>query len=346
MSDEGEKKFCVGLIFNARKGIVEPGSIEAEYDSMETINAIKKAIEKNGYSVELIGADGEIFEKLKNAKIDLAFNIAEGPKMDSRESLVPVLLEMQRIPYTGSTPLTLAIGLDKAKTKEILIANDIGTPRFQVFKSPKEKLNRKMKFPLIVKPVCEGSSVGITNDSVVRNEKELQRQVNFVFEKFKEPVIAEEFIDGREFSAAIVANGKPTVLPIVEFNFDCLPKGAKKMHSFEAKWVWDTMEKPLPLYKCPAKLTEGQRKKMESVAIAAFNALDCRDLCRIDLREKNGKIFVLEINPLPGLNPDPKCNSVFPTAIRASGIKFEKIINDVIESACRRHGLNARSCSS
>ncbi|MDD5163453.1 MAG: ATP-grasp domain-containing protein [Candidatus ainarchaeum sp.] len=339
MRENENKNFHIGLVFNRRKKNINPDSIEAEYDSYETVNAIKKAIEENGHSVGLIEADEKIFERLKKSKIDLAFNIAEGPKINSRESLVPLLLEMLGIPYTGSSPLTLAVGLDKAKTKEILLANGIRTPAFQVFKNPEEKLRKSLEFPLIVKPVCEGSSMGITNDSVVANEKELRRQLKFVFEKFNEPALVEEFIEGREFSAAIIQNGQLSVLPIVEFDFGCLPEHAKKIDSFEAKWVWDTAEKPLPLYICPARITEQEKEKIEQISIAAFEALDCRDLCRIDLREKNGKFFVLEINPLPGLNPDINSNSVFPTAIRASGMGFSETIGKIIENALKRNGL-------
>ena len=128
-------------------------------------------------------------------------------------------------------------------------------------------------------------------------------------------------------------------LPIIEFDFSCLPKESKKIHSFEAKWVWDTIEKPLPLYNCPANLNEAERKKIEEISIAAFEALDCRDLCRIDLRKRGSEFFVIEINPLPGLNPDPKCNSVFPTAARASGMKFHEIIGGIIDNAVKRNGL-------
>jgi D-alanine-D-alanine ligase len=313
----------------------------AEWDTWETINAVKSALEEN-HTVTLIEADEDAFEKLRRIRPDIVFNIAEGFFGVSREAQIPAILEMLNIPYTGSDPLTLAICLDKARTKEILSYHKIPTAKFITVESLEEFDGiADLNFPLIVKPLHEGSSKGIFNSSVVSNEKELISEIERILKSYNEPALIEEYLPGREFTVAILGNGKEArVLPIIEIKFDSLPPEAKPIYSFEAKWIWDTPEKPLDIFQCPAEIDDKLKEMIEKISLSTFKVLRCRDWCRIDLRlDKDGVPNILEVNPLPGILPNPEDNSCFPKAARAAGLTYNQMINEVLNSALKRYGM-------
>lgn len=323
----------------------EKAQIYAEFDAPKTIAGIKKAIEANGHKVHMIEANETAYLKLKKLKdkkqIDLAFNIAEGFYGEAREAQIPAMLEMLQIPYTGSGPQTLAITLDKSRTKEILSYYQIPCARFQVFLNEKDKLKNGLSFPLIIKPIREGSSKGIMNNSIVRNKKQLVKKVREVITKYKQPVVAEEFLEGREFTVSVIEkNGTPFVLPIIEVTFDDLPKSMNKIYSYEAKWFYDDPSKGHDPLVCPAKISNELKKKIEDIALRTFKALRCKDMSRVDMRmNKRGLPCVLEVNALPGMIPDPVENSNFPKSARAAGIDYNHMIGMIINSAKRRYGL-------
>jgi D-alanine-D-alanine ligase len=315
---------------------------QAEFDAPETVNAIKDALESHGHEVVMIDADEHALSKLRDSGADLVFNIAEGIRGESRESQIPLFCEMLGIPYTGSGPLTLAITLDKARTKEILSYYNIPTPRFQVFRKHSEPLNG-LGFPIIVKPIGEGSSKGITNDCLVTDEHELRKKLGQMIRDYRQPVIAEEFLEGREFTVALIGNERPEVLPIVEVCFDGVPEGINRFDSYEMKWIYDDPNSGKHIenmVKCPADIPESLRKEIERVCTEAFRALDCRDFCRMDVRlDSNGIPNILEVNALPGLIPDPKENSRFPKSCYAAGMSYSHIIGTVLEEGIRRTGV-------
>jgi len=323
----------------------EQAQIYAEFDSPATIEGIKKAIEANRHKVHMVEANEEAYIKLKELKekkkVDLVFNIAEGFYGEAREAHIPAMLEMLQIPFTASGPINLAITLDKARTKEILSFFGIPNAKFQVFQNQKDKLRADLEFPLIIKPVREGSSKGIMDNCVVKNDSELRKKVNEVVEKYRQPAIAEEFLPGKEFTVGIIENEKgPVVLPITEVKFDDLPKGMNKIDSYEAKWFYDDPEKNMDPLVCPAKIPKELEERIKKVALSTFRFLDCKDMARLDIRlDKKGIPNVIDINSLPGLIPDPKENSRFPRAARAAGIDYNKMIGMVIDSAKRRYNL-------
>lgn len=335
----------VGLTYNQKKEVSPeenvPEDFYAEFDSAETINALKSAIESAGHKVVLIEADENAFTKLKRLKsqLDIVFNIAEGMRGESRESHMPSILEMLGIPYSGSGPLTLAICLDKARTKEILSFHRIKTPEFQIFTDSSEELNQKLKFPLIVKPISEGSSKGIKDDCVVRTDEELRNKISSLLKTYNQPALVEEFLEGREFTVAVMGNTDPVVLPIVEIIFDELPDNANKIYSYEAKWIWDVPSKPLNIFSCPADLPKPLYTQICRTAIAAYKAVNCKDLCRIDIRLKGTTPCIIEMNPLPGMIPNPEDNSCFPKAARAAGIQYNDLINMILYYAAERQGM-------
>jgi D-alanine-D-alanine ligase len=308
---------------------------------METVDAVRSALAER-CSVVMVEANEDAFEKLKNGNIDFAFNIAEGLHGVSRESQIPAMLEFLQIPYLGSDPLTLALCLDKARAKEILDYHGVPTAPFSVVHSMEELDDVRLRFPSIVKPLHEGSSKGIYDSSVVRGPEDLEREVKTVFELYREPALIEEFLTGREFTVALMGNGPDVeVLPIVEISFDALPPGANPIYSYEAKWVWDTREKPLEIFSCPAAIDPVLREEIESICRAAYRILRCRDWARIDVRcDVRGTPRILELNPLPGILPRPEDNSCFPKAARAAGMSYNQLINRVLDISLARHGIS------
>ncbi|MFH1607231.1 MAG: KamA family radical SAM protein [Nanoarchaeota archaeon] len=340
-----ESNFRIAVIFNLKRDaeVDKPEDWYAEFDDITIPNAIKSSLAKNGYQVELLEADENIFEKLKKGNYNFAFNIAEGMNGTSRESQIPAILDMLKIPYNGSGVLTQAITLDKRRKKELLLYHGINTPKFQLFKTTYQKLNPELQFPLIVKPNFEGSSKGIRNNSIVSNEEELRKMVKFVINNYKQAALVEELLEGREFTVSLIGNN-PKVLPIVEVTFDYLPEHIQKIDSYEVKWFWDNPNNTTNPIVCPAKISKDLENKIKRVAVRTFKALECADFCRIDLRLDNRGIpNVLDVNALPGLIPDPKENSRFPKACYADGMTYDDIINTIFNEAMKRYGITRPS---
>ena len=317
-----------------------PEDFYVEFDDEETVDSIAEALTVNGCEVYKVEADDRAYSRLRRLKPDIVFNIAEGFRGESRESHIPVILEMLGVPYTGSGPLTLAVSLNKALTHELLSHRGIRSPAFQVFTRADENPSRRLRYPLVVKPLLEGSSKGIRDNALVRDEQSLRRQVSWVIETYTQPAIVEEFLPGREFTVGLIGNGEPMVLPVVEILLDMLPRGASPLYSYEAKWVWDSPQKPLEMFRCPADISRELERRIVRVASKVFRVLGCRDLCRVDIRlDREGRPNVLEVNPLPGLIPNPDAHSCLPEAARAAGFTFDQLICRILWEALRRYGL-------
>jgi D-alanine-D-alanine ligase len=312
----------------------------AEWDTWETINAVKTALEDYS-NVSLIEADHSAFEKLRELKPDIVFNIAEGFSGISREAQIPAMLEMLGIPYTGSDPLTLATCLDKSRTKEILTYHGIPNPGFITITSNDFVLPGSLTFPMIVKPVAEGSSKGIYSSSFVNNEDELREQVRKILVEYNQPALAEEFLPGREFTVAVIGNGdEAEALPVVEISYEDFPKDFVPIYSYEAKWILDSRDNPLDVFSCPADIPAELEHKIKKTVLDAYRIMRCRDWSRIDIRlDKNGIPNIIEINPLPGILPDPSDNSCFPKAARTAGISYHDMLNKVLYAAARRYNI-------
>jgi D-alanine-D-alanine ligase len=331
----------VGFCYNLKKPSDEStfSDLYAEWDDEETIRAVHSALAQR-HEVIPIEGDREAFEKFKTSQPDIVFNMAEGMYGGSREAQIPAMLEMLRIPYTGSDPLTLAVCLDKAMTKVILHYHGMANAPFVVVTDTKAKRSFP-SFPVIVKPLREGSSKGIRNSSLVPNSIQLKEEIHRVLREYQQPALVEKFLPGREFTVALLGNGEEVdVLPIVEIHFEELPADINPIYSFEAKWIWDTVERPLKIFSCPAKISASLRRKIQSLCRGAFSALRVRDWCRIDVRlDEKGEPNILELNPLPGILPNPDANSCFPKAARTAGMTYEELVNRVLYIACRRVGL-------
>jgi len=312
----------------------------AEWDTWDTINAVKGAIECF-HDVKMIEADQNAYLKFTEIKPDIVFNIAEGMNGVSREAQVPAILDMLGIPYTGSDPLTLATCLDKARTKEILSYYKIPNARFVIAESPAEITTLNLKYPLIVKPVSEGSGKGIFSTSFVENKNELIREVERITSEYRQSALIEEFLPGREFTAAVMGNGSDAeVLPIVEINYKDFPDDFIPIYSYEAKWILDTKENPLDVFHCPARISPELEKAIKENVLRTYNILRCRDWSRIDIRlDDRGIPNIIEVNPLPGILPNPEENSCYPKAARTAGINYNDMINKVLFAAAIRYNL-------
>lgn len=311
----------------------------AEWDDESTITAIETALRQAGEVVRL-EANSDFPRRLQAERPDIVFNFAEGWGGSSRESHVPTFCEFWGIPYTGSDPLTLGICLDKARTKEVLTYHGIPTPGFRVVRSTSD-LPGSIELPVVVKPLHEGSSKGIFRHSLCHSWAEVAREVARIAERYKEPTIVERFLGGREFTVGVLGNdGDGRALPVVEVDLDTLPAGAPPIYGYEAKWIWDRPDKPLDIFRCPARGEPSLLRRIEELALDTFNVLRCRDWARIDIRcDENGTPHVLEVNPLPGVIPDPNANSCYPKAARAAGLSFDEVILAVLRAAAARHDL-------
>jgi len=331
----------ITLTYNLKKkDESKPEDFFSECDSVETINSIVGALKSKGYKVEAIDVEyPKLFSYFKENSVDMVFNIAEGRSGKFRESEVPAILDYLNIPYTGSDTFSLALALNKAITKKILKAENIPTPAFQLFSKDNEELNPELKFPLIVKPNCEGSAKGISKSNVVNSKDELFKKIKETVNVYEQDALVEEFIEGKELTVGILENGKTRVLPVLEIDFSTCKNSGEYFYSWRMKEYQGNKELGLvPTFHCPARLDKQTEDSVKEVALKTHRAIGCLDISRTDIRlDKNNMPYVLEINPLPGL--DPK-ESNFPIMAYAAGMKYEDLIEAIVLSASERKGLN------
>jgi D-alanine-D-alanine ligase len=270
--------------------------------------------------------------RVKELNPDVLINLCEGyygrPQWESN---VAGIFELLGLSFTGSASKTLAICQDKFKAKAVLKAAGLPTAPAQLMFTGDEPL--ELKFPLIVKPNSEDASLGIYPDSVVRDEESLRRQVRRCLANYKQPVLVESFIDGREFNVSVMENGAVTPLPVSEIDFSAMPKDMPRILGYEAKWFEDN-----PLYQktppvCPAPVDDDVRANLQALAAAAFRTMGCRDYARVDFRmDAKGRPFILEVNP----NPDISTNAGYARALKAAGIEYSAFWGTMVRNALDR----------
>lgn len=324
----------VGFAFNVKRmhpEVTGEQDDEAEYDAPETLQAIREAIASHGHEVVDLEATSDLPLVLASTPVDVVFNIAEGFRGRSRESQVPGLLELLDIPYTGSDPATLSVSLDKALAKRMVRTHGVLTPDYAVLSTGKERLPRELaRFPLIVKPVAEGTSKGVTSRSVVRDEGELREVAREIIGKYRQPALVEQYIAGREFTVGLLGERRPRVLPPMEIVF-LDPGDDTPVYSFEMKQEWSRRIR----YEVPARLTEKELERLERAARECFAALGCRDVARVDFRmDAQGRIYFIESNPLPGLTPGW---SDLVLIAQAAGLQYRDLIGEILSPAIRRY---------
>lgn len=326
----------IGLIVDRRSDNANNEELRhADKQREETAAAVRKILGRK-YEIEEITADEGIIEKLSRKEIDIAFNLSTGVQGESRQSQIPAILEMLGIPYVGSGILAHSLALNKAMAKKVFCFHQISTPCFQIFDTGEEAVDKNLDFPVIVKPACEGSGFGIHKDSVVYDAGALLKKVRELLDTYQPPVLAEAFIEGREFTVGIIGNGKDkTVLPVLEIDFGNIPEEYGKFYTFEVKTGFGETVK----YLCPAPLSTELEKEIIKNASEAFDALGCRDIARVDVRVRDHKAYIIEINSLPGLEPG---YSDLPKMAEAAGIPYEELILKIFEEAVKRIGSNKK----
>ncbi|MHB8579079.1 MAG: D-alanine--D-alanine ligase family protein [Ignavibacteriaceae bacterium] len=288
----------------------------------------------NAYSLNIKDDINSLLIDFKKNKPDIVFNFIELYKENSRlEMNVVGLLDMLGIPYTGASPISLANCQNKVLAKRLLNSNGIETPKFILVKEIPENFKHNLKFPLIVKPAFEDASVGIENDSIVGNNKQLKDRVNYVLDSFLQPALVEEFIDGRELNVAVFGDENLVALPISEIDFSEMPDHLYNIVSYQAKWdpLHEAYHKTIP--SCPANLPIEIELKAKEIAVASFKTMECRDYGRVDMRlTKDNEIFVLEVNP----NPDLTEGAGFMRSSEAAGYSYEQVLEKIIYFAWAR----------
>lgn len=303
----------------------------AEFDKPETIDDLARILESFGHTVKKIGNVQKLLAQIDSLDVDIIFNIHEGIGDRNRESQVPIILDLYKIPYTGSDALTLGITLDKVVAKQCFIADKISTPRYFVARNADhlEKLNT-IGFPLIVKTMWEGTSKGLSEKSRVEDLAGLQRQVKLIVEQYKQPALVEEFISGTEFTVGVIGNEDPKASPVVQVSINGKTDLGDHFYTF-ALTQGDNVR-----YVCPAKISPELTKKIQDIAVAAYQSVGCRDYGRVDFRvDAKNNPYVLEINPLPSLDRKDVFN-LFP---KVTGTTFENTVNHIFNLALKRYGL-------
>lgn len=332
----------VGIIFNTKKGTSEsprgrvPHDAEAEYDSVDTIYAIKGALEASGYETVLLEADAGLVKTLPGSGISIAFNIAEGLRGRGREAEVPALCNLLGIPFTGSDEVALGVSLDKAMCKRLAASYGVRTPRFATVTAPSDVDYADLRFPVIVKPNAEGSGKGVTEHSVVHSREELRTAAEKLLCDYGGSMLAEEYIDGREFTVGILGNGcDARIFPPMEIIFKGNTQGDYKVYSYKVKQEYQSYVE----YRSPADIPPETDAVLRAAAKTVFDALGCCDFARADFRmDGNGVIYFIEINPLPGLAPG---YSDFPMLAQFAGMPYGELVPAILHAAERRLGMGA-----
>jgi D-alanine-D-alanine ligase len=351
------KKFRVALLANLKKNapIIEGMSKDrwADLDSEKTVNALVEAIRAGGHDCEFLEGDITLMDKVRKMKPDICFNICEGHFGDAREAQVPALLEMLRIPYTGSKVLALALTLDKPMTKRVLAYHDLPTPPFQVFERIDDPFSTDMKFPMFVKPSREGTGMGVSAKSIVHDKTELRDQVEYVLGKYHQPALVEQYIEGREVTIGVVGNLTRPVARRLPEDEDAtqIQEGLRFLPPMEVdlKPYLETdavysnrlkVELADQLnYLIPAPIAKEWLIDLNWYTAAVFRVTGALDVARVDFRldaNDNWKPYILEINPLPGLAP---IISDLVMEAAADGIDHTALVNLILNTALKRYGM-------
>lgn len=325
----------VAVVFNKdKKGTINVFGLQnREWYPEETIQKVVEALQWGGHDVELIPADQFLLSKLKKFLPKLSkrrpngivLNLALGVQGKYRYTHVPAILEVAGIPYTGSCPMGHALAQDKVIAKQIFLSSNLPTPNYHVFLSP-ELEPFFLKYPIIVKPRGEAASFGL---KIVNDDSSLKEAVEELFAEYRQPTLAEEFIEGREVNVAVLGNSPPQALPVLEL---VMENGKRAIYSYEAKFKKEGGGKVRKI--CPAKLPKETASYIQKLAIQAFEALNVYDYGRVDFRlDQYNQPYILEVNSMASINPD----SSFITAAKTASISYNHLINRIIEVAVQRY---------
>jgi D-alanine-D-alanine ligase len=321
----------IGLTYDLRDAYLAEGYSEletAEFDRADTIEAIEGALRQLSHRTERIGNIRDLVRRFSDDRPwDMIFNICEGMFGDAREAQVPALLDAYRIPYVFSSPLVLAVTLDKGHTKRILRDFGIPTADFRVIGKTSDLQNLTLKFPLFAKPVAEGTGKGINAHSIIHSKDHLKDQCTYILEELKQPVLIETYLPGREFTVGIIGSGDEAEA-IGTLEVKLRDHAVERTYSYENK---EKCEELVDYLLCEEELTHD----VEEIALQSWKALNCLDGGRVDIKlDDQGKPFFLEVNPLAGLHP---LHSDLPILAAKKGMSYVELINRILDSAIKRY---------
>lgn len=320
----------LGFTYDLRDDYLREGFSEeetAEMDSLFTIEALEDVITRLGYNIQRIGSVKNLISKLaEGERWDLVFNIAEGVYGMGREAQVPAILDAYRIPYTFSDAIVLAVALQKAFTKRIASDLGVSTAGWYSVRTEENISQVRLPFPLFAKPVAEGTGRGVSDKSIINNKEELEKICCNLLSKYKQPVLVEKYLPGREFTVGIVGTGnKAEAIGVIEILVK--PEAEVNVYGFVAKELCESMVDYLPV-------ADDQGERAKELALIVHRGLNCRDSSRVDFKEnEKGELQFLEINPLAGLHPT---HSDLPIIGGFFGVSYEELIYRIIESAKER----------
>lgn len=320
----------IGLTYDLRDVYLAEGYSEeetAEFDRADTIDALEAAIRALGHETDRIGRLQDLVRRLAAGdRWDFVFNIAEGLHGSGREAQVPALLDAYGIPYTFSDPLGLCVTLDKSVAKRMVRDAGLPTPAFAVVNALEEAAHVDLPYPLFAKPVREGTGKGITPASKITSKEQLKEVCAGLLETFRQPVLLETFLPGREFTVGILGTGKTTrAIGVMEV---VLRENADAdVYSYANKeWCEDRV-----IYRL---VDDEEAREAARVAVESWRVLGCRDAGRIDCRsDASGQPHFLEANPLAGLHPH---HSDLPILCTLVGISYEELIGTILAEALGR----------
>ncbi len=335
VSSHNLRKLHIGIACNVYNG----GSNTVEKDLMSVGKNIESTLAKRGYRTSFYDFNNlpKAFGELEHSDVDLVFNVCE--RINNSSLLEPhaaSILDTLQLPYTGSNPFTLALCIDKIRVKKLLAYHDIPTPRWDYAYTIDDEISEELKYPLIVKPGNTDNSIGITNESVVTNKKELMAQLDKIITKLGRPALVEEYIEGDEYDVTILGSDETDlrILPLSRSMFNKMPKGYWHIYPFEAKWESDNAYKNIVIQRPPKNISKKLESLISEIALDTYNILDCHDYGRVEVRvDKNDNPYILELNPNPSIN----IGDCVPAVAQLVGMDYGDFLEEIIRMAIRRY---------
>ena len=306
----------------------------------QTIEAIGNAICENGYDLTRIEMNRNIADELLSANADVVFNIAEGFQHRTREAQVPAICDLLGFEHTGGDATCLAITLDKEITNKLIAAEGILVPKSSVIRKISQLRKLQLNYPIIAKPIFEGTSKGIYENSVASNLDELERTVERLGNSISSGILCEEYVQGREFTVGVLGTESLRILGPSEIVFKNRGENSPRfpVYSYEAKQAPNPVDNEYYEIQCPADISEAMELKVRRFARRCFRIVQCRDVARIDFRiTENGEIYFIEINPLPGLSPGYSDLSIL---AEKTGMSYTDLVGSILKPAVRRWRRN------
>ena len=331
---------CI-ILFNAAASRHAPFSREKVYPAnlvREEVGAVEESLRELGFFPAVLTVDQfskDLVSELSRLAPKFVFNLCEEINGNcEQEMCVAGLFELMGIPYTGSGPLALGLALNKFRVKQVLRAAGVPAPRgYLCCFGQRLRAHAARRFPVIVKPVHEDASLGINADSVCRDFRQLEDQVAYIHDVYRQDALIEEYLEGREFNVAILGGREAQVLPISEIDFSRMPPGEPRIVSYRAKWDEESVEFQSTVPVCPADVPSRLASRIRSVALRSHRCIGCADYSRVDMRtDSGGNVYVLEVNPNPDISP----RAGFARAARAAGLTYTDMIARIIQSAVER----------